>query len=1097
MRAVGTRALSEDPSYGGQDAVNHAEYVGTMLNRHYTDYTRDRVPLIESEYTRDEAPRRVWDDFSPPNFDYVHDPGTTYDWTSEQFASTLAASTRYEFWGQRIQGPGNSQYSGSAALTWADSNQHGRQPLTENSRVSGRVDAVRIPKESFYSYRVMQSSTPDIHIIGHWSYPAGTVKSMYVMASHVAKVELFVNGVSKGVSSAPSYDFLYTFPNIIWEPGTIRAVGYDSDNQIVTELNTAGAPASIKLTTRTGPRGLEADGADIAMIDVEVVDAEGRRVPTDQARIDFTVTGPGVFEGGWNSGKLNSVHKSYVDTEAGINRVFVRSTRTPGTITVTATRDGLTLGQTTFTSQPVESNNGLTTIMPAVHPSVLPAAIPAYGPDETPGVNIAADKVVTADSSQASNSPAYAIDGNASTSWAAADDKPGHWWQIDLGSLQPIGGAEIEWFQKGTAYQYKIEVSADGTAWTEVIDKTNNQSIALKQTGYFTAFARYVRITVTGGGLANLREARVFKNQSVSENWNIVNVALKQSVTASSEEGSNRPTRAVDGITTTRWSALTGKAGEWLQVDLGENKTIVGSKVLWYRADRAYQYKIEVSEDNEDWTKVVDATDNLTPEQKVSDTFQAKARYVRITVTGGSWAAISEFEVLGNLIEESEDVIAPVTTAVVDPAVPDGANEWYRKPLKVTLQATDDSAAMPQTQYSLNGGATWETYSNPFELREDGIYQLQYYSKDAADHTEAVQSLKDIFLDQTAPAIEMSIQEGSNYSDDQRETFQYSVIDALSGVEEEITAAVLDGQKLENGAELSLYKLPLGEHVITVTAVDKAGNTSNQSVTFTTTTSIAALKALIKIFQDSGAIDNGGIANSLLSKLNNANLEGFINEVEAQRGKHIAVDAADIILRDARYLPKATGQPGKPVLSDDNGYDSGLKDGNYVITMNQWWGNNGTEYKLYENGVLIDSQSLSDRYPDAQTAAVSITDRNNGTYVYTCELTNSFGTTSCDPYTVIVVDASPGKAVLSSDNWDGDGSYTISMNMWWGTNASTFELYENGELVQSVPLSEASPGAQTAAVTITDKAAGSYEYFGKLINASGETITDTIIVEVS
>ena len=167
MRAIGSRSLSDDPTYGGKDAVDHAEYVGTMLNRHYSDYTRDRVPLIESEYSRDEAPRRVWDDYSPPDFDYVHDPSATYDWTSEQFASTVAAQSRYEFWGQRIQGPGNSRYSGAAALTWSDSNQHGRQYLTENSRVSGRVDAVRIPKESFYSYRVMQSSERDILVDGH------------------------------------------------------------------------------------------------------------------------------------------------------------------------------------------------------------------------------------------------------------------------------------------------------------------------------------------------------------------------------------------------------------------------------------------------------------------------------------------------------------------------------------------------------------------------------------------------------------------------------------------------------------------------------------------------------------------------------------------------------------------------------------------------------------------------------------------------------------------------------------------------------------------------------------------------------------------
>ena len=110
---------------------------------------------------------------------------------------------------------------------------------------------------------------------------------------------------------------------------------------------------------------------------------------------------------------------------------------------------------------------------------------------------------------------------------------------------------------------------------------------------------------------------------------------------------------------------------------------------------------------------------------------------------------------------------------------------------------------------------------------------------------------------------------------------------------------------------------------------------------------------------------------------------------------------------------------------------------------------------------------------------------------------NSYGTTNCDSITVVVADASPGNAVLSSDNWDGDGSYNVKMNMWWGTNAAIFELYEKGELVQSVPLLEATPGAQFATVTMTDKPAGTYEYYGKLINVAGETITEKIVVHVS
>jgi beta-galactosidase len=57
--------------------------------------------------------------------------------------------------------------------------------------------------------------------------------------------------------------------------------------------------------------------------------------------VDFAVTGPAVWRGGLNSARLNSTNNLYLDTECGINRVAIRSTLTPGTITLTATREGL------------------------------------------------------------------------------------------------------------------------------------------------------------------------------------------------------------------------------------------------------------------------------------------------------------------------------------------------------------------------------------------------------------------------------------------------------------------------------------------------------------------------------------------------------------------------------------------------------------------------------------------------------------------------------------------------------------------------------------------------------------------------------------
>jgi beta-galactosidase len=201
---------------------------------------------------------------------------------------------------------------------------------------------------------------------------------MYVVANNVDSVELLVNGVSKGKLTQAESGYLYSFPNIAFEPGTIKAVGYKGGKPVAEyQLTTAGPPAAIKLTLHTAPGGMVADGEDIALIDVEVVDAKGQRVPTDDARIDFawsstgrtiSADGPAIWRGGYNSGKPNSTNNLYLNTEDGINRVAMRSrlsTMTPGTVKLTATRAGLQPATISFDIKPVEVVDGLSQEVPA------------------------------------------------------------------------------------------------------------------------------------------------------------------------------------------------------------------------------------------------------------------------------------------------------------------------------------------------------------------------------------------------------------------------------------------------------------------------------------------------------------------------------------------------------------------------------------------------------------------------------------------------------------------------------------------------------------------------------------------------------------
>jgi beta-galactosidase len=354
----------------GQDPRTDALVGPAAMFRGYSAERRDRAPLIETEDFRDEGARRFWDDFSPPYFGFKKGPNDTWQYTSESFA--LAAVNRYRaYWDNRIcnTDPAHAKWSGYASIYFSDSDADGRQDSSEVCRVSGKVDAVRLPKEIYFAHRVMQNEQPDIHILGHWSYPAGpdakkTVKTIYAIAN-TQSVELLVNGKSAGVNSQPVSGYVFAFPDVEFAPGSLKAIGRNDGRPVAQEeLTTAGPPAQIKLTPIAGPRGLEADGRDVALIDVEVVDAKGQRCPTDDGRVDFTVAGPGTWRGGYNSGKIDSTNNLYLNTECGINRVSVRSTFSAGTITITASRSGLKSAQTKVVAKPVKIVDGLAAFAP-------------------------------------------------------------------------------------------------------------------------------------------------------------------------------------------------------------------------------------------------------------------------------------------------------------------------------------------------------------------------------------------------------------------------------------------------------------------------------------------------------------------------------------------------------------------------------------------------------------------------------------------------------------------------------------------------------------------------------------------------------------
>ena len=357
-RAIGSREMLD---------IREAEYGGEMLYINRSEHH----PMWATEYCRDEGLRKYWDEYSYPFHKegdgplYKGQPATDYNRNQDELAITMIARW-YDYWRER-PGTGNRVSSGGTKIIFSDTNTHYRG--AENYRRSGVTDAMRIEKDAFYAHQVMWDGWVDTekdqtYIIGHWNYPDNTVKPVQVVSTG-EEVELFLNGNSLGKGKR-QYNFLFTFDNVAFKPGKLEAVSYNKAGKEISRyaLNTAGEPASLKLTAIQNPEGFHADGADMALIQVEVVDKDGKRCPLDNRTVQFTLNGHAEWRGGIAQGENNHILDTNLPVECGINRALIRSTTTAGKVTLTAQAKGLPSASLTLETVPVKVTGGLSTYLP-------------------------------------------------------------------------------------------------------------------------------------------------------------------------------------------------------------------------------------------------------------------------------------------------------------------------------------------------------------------------------------------------------------------------------------------------------------------------------------------------------------------------------------------------------------------------------------------------------------------------------------------------------------------------------------------------------------------------------------------------------------
>lgn len=505
-RAIGSRDML---------ASAVAEYGGEML---YVNKSA-RQPFWQTEYSRDEGLRKYWDEFSPP----FHQDGDgqlnrdrpAREYNSNQDSHAIEDVVRwYDFWRER-PGTGRRVNSGGVNIIFSDSNTHYRG--AENYRRSGEVDALRIPKDGFFAHQVMWDGWVDVehpraHLLGHWNYAPGVRKTVTVVSS-ADSVKLFLNGQSLG-RGRQSARFLFTFPDVAWQPGKLSAVGYDAHGAKVCEASheTAGEPVALKLTARTGPGGLRADAADLALVEVEVVDAAGRRCPTALNQVDFELGGPAEWRGGLAQGRPdNFILARSLPVECGVNRVLVRSTTQAGLVTLVARSAGLAEARLEFSSRAIAVADGCSSDFAA---GALSGRLDRGPTPRTASYQISRIAVPVAQAiATDGGDPAAAFDDDETTTWTGRQP-------ITFELARSARLSEITMKTGGfRSRSYPIRITVDGA---EVYRGATPRSLGYVTLPLTSAEGRAVKIEVLGGADARdafggIQELENPKNASTGE----------------------------------------------------------------------------------------------------------------------------------------------------------------------------------------------------------------------------------------------------------------------------------------------------------------------------------------------------------------------------------------------------------------------------------------------------------------------------------------------------------------------------------------------------------------------------------------------------
>jgi beta-galactosidase len=282
-----------------------------------------RQPLIGSETASTLSTRGIYQTDKIRNWVSAYDVNQT-DWSE-------LAEQWWKFYAARDYLPGGFAWTGFDYR--GEPTPYGWPSISSQF---GIVDLCGFPKDNFYYYQAWWGHAPVLHLFPHWNWQQrlGEPVSVWVH-SNLEEVELFLNGRSQGRRKVEPLTHLEW--QVKYEPGAIEARGMRGGKVVMTtRRETTGAPQTIRLSADRSE--IAADGEDIVMVRVEVLDSAGRQVPTADNLIQFKISGPGVLLGVGN-GDPNCQESDKAPMRSlfnGLAQVIVQGTKTAGAIVIEA-----------------------------------------------------------------------------------------------------------------------------------------------------------------------------------------------------------------------------------------------------------------------------------------------------------------------------------------------------------------------------------------------------------------------------------------------------------------------------------------------------------------------------------------------------------------------------------------------------------------------------------------------------------------------------------------------------------------------------------------------------------------------------------------